>query len=132
MVFGVARGAATGVAERRGAIELASGGVLLLDEIGDMALLLEAKLLRALQEREVIPAGAGRPARRRSCRQRDEHHIEARVENGAFRRDLFYRLAGAVVASLRFARAARTSRGWWSTSSAEPCPRRAATPEGSR
>lgn len=97
-LFGVVRGAATGVAERRGALELASGGVLFLDEVGDMALPLQAKLLRALQQREVLPVGAGAP---RSVDVRvvsaTNSDIEARVEDGTFRRDLYYRLSGAVV-----------------------------------
>ena len=61
-LFGHARGAYTGaVQERAGLIAQADGGTLFLDEIGDMPALMQAKLLRVLQEREVMPLGASRP-----------------------------------------------------------------------
>src|SRR5262249_24658436 len=56
-MFGIARGVATGVAERRGNFQLAEGGTLFLDEIGEMPLVLQAKLLRALQGKEIWPVG---------------------------------------------------------------------------
>ncbi len=62
-LFGVAKGAATGVGERPGKFELAGGGTLFLDEIGDMPLDAQAKVLRALQEREVYRVGGSRSIR---------------------------------------------------------------------
>ena len=93
-LFGHVRGAFTGaVAERRGAFRDATGGTLFLDEIGDMGLATQAKILRAVQEREVAPLG-GRPVRIDvriiAATHRD---LPARVRDGAFREDLFYRLA---------------------------------------
>ena len=56
-LFGIEAGVATGVEARRGKFELADGGTLFLDEIGDMQPALQVKLLRALQEKEVVPVG---------------------------------------------------------------------------
>ena len=93
-LFGHVRGAFTGaVTERRGAFREAAGGTLLLDEIGDMGLATQAKILRAVQDREVTPLG-GRPQRLDvrivAATHRD---LPARVREGAFREDLYYRLA---------------------------------------
>ncbi|MBK1657239.1 sigma-54-dependent transcriptional regulator [Paracraurococcus ruber] len=93
-LFGHARGAFTGaLAERRGAFREAHGGTLFLDEVGDMDLAMQAKILRAVQEREVTPLG-GRPVRVDvrivAATHRD---LPARVREGAFREDLYYRLA---------------------------------------
>ena len=60
-LFGIEGGVATGVPARRGKFELADGGTLFLDEIGDMAPALQVKLLRALQEREIVRVGGQRP-----------------------------------------------------------------------
>ncbi|CAO3408881.1 sigma-54 interaction domain-containing protein [Azospirillum largimobile] len=93
--FGVAPGAYTGAGRqpRPGKFELADGGTLFLDEIGDMPLALQAKLLRALQEREVEPLGSNRVVKV------DVRIIAATsrplpemVRSGAFRPDLYYRL----------------------------------------
>jgi DNA-binding NtrC family response regulator len=93
-LFGIGRGVATGVAERRGKFQMAEGGSLLLDEIGDMPLELQAKLLRALQEKEVQPVG-GRPVavdlRVIAATNSD---LYRRMEEGLFRRDLYFRVAG--------------------------------------
>jgi DNA-binding NtrC family response regulator len=92
-LFGHVKGAFTGaVSERLGAFRQAHGGTLLLDEIGDMELTLQAKILRALQERVVTPIG-GKPievnVRVIAATHRD---LKSRVSEGLFREDLFYRL----------------------------------------
>jgi two-component system response regulator GlrR len=94
-LFGHRRGAFTGAGEtRRGHFQLASGGTLLLDEIGEMPLPLQSKLLRAIEERKVTPVGAERPVdidvRFIATTNRD---LREGVERGTFRRDLFYRLS---------------------------------------
>jgi DNA-binding NtrC family response regulator len=92
-LFGHVRGAFTGaVSERLGAFRQADHGTLLLDEIGDMDLAMQAKILRALQER-VITAIGGSPiavdVRVIAATHRD---LQDRVRDGKFREDLFYRL----------------------------------------
>ncbi len=93
-LFGIARGTASGVAGRRGKFELAQGGTLLLDEIGDMAPGLQAKILRALQEKEIQPLG--RPAVSIDARivAATNSQLDQRLNDGSFRQDLYYRLAG--------------------------------------
>jgi two-component system response regulator AtoC len=93
-LFGHARGAFTGAAAARtGKFEVANGGSLFLDEIGDMSFPLQAKLLRVLQESIVEPVGSNRrlsvDVRVISSTNRD---VAARITEGAFREDLFYRL----------------------------------------
>ena len=93
-LFGHVRGAFTGaVADRPGSFRAADGGVLLLDEIGDMALAVQAKILRVLQEGEVVPLGAHKPVkvdvRVVAATHRD---LAAAVREGQFREDLMYRL----------------------------------------
>jgi two-component system NtrC family response regulator len=92
-LFGHVKGAFTGaVLERKGAFRDANGGTLFLDEIGDMDLAMQAKILRAIQERVVTPVG-GRPqkvdVRIVAATHRD---LEQWVKQGRFREDLFYRL----------------------------------------
>jgi len=87
------RGAFTGaVGERNGAFRDAAGGTLFLDEVGDMDFAMQAKILRALQERTVTPVG-GRPVRVDvrvvAATHRD---LATAARDGAFREDLFYRL----------------------------------------
>ncbi len=94
-LFGHRRGAFTGAAEtRRGHFQLATGGTLLLDEIGEMPLALQSKLLRAIEERKISPIGAERTVdidvRFIATTNRD---LRDAVERGTFRRDLFYRLS---------------------------------------
>jgi two-component system, NtrC family, response regulator HydG len=93
-MFGHEKGAFTGaVTRKRGRFELADGGTLFFDEVGDMPLSLQAKLLRALQEGEVLPVGAEAPirvdVRVLAATHRD---LEQRVAEGLFREDLFYRM----------------------------------------
>jgi DNA-binding NtrC family response regulator len=93
-LFGHARGAFTDAGSaRQGLFVEASGGTLFLDEIGEMPLEMQAKLLRALQERTVRPVGANTEiafdARIVTATHRD---LEADVEHGRFRQDLYYRI----------------------------------------
>jgi len=99
-LFGYEKGAFTGAHQKGsvGLIRKADGGVLFLDEIGDMPLSLQARLLRVLQDRSVQPLGGGEPfpvdfrlicATNRSLRED--------VENGRFRQDLYYRVSGLSV-----------------------------------
>ncbi|MDP9901333.1 sigma-54-dependent transcriptional regulator [Variovorax ginsengisoli] len=93
-LFGHVRGAFTGASgDRPGCFRAADGGVLLLDEIGDMALGVQAKILRALQEGEVTPLGSHKTVkvdvRVVAATHRD---LAAAVRDGAFREDLYYRL----------------------------------------
>ncbi|MBL8217893.1 MAG: sigma 54-interacting transcriptional regulator [Bryobacterales bacterium] len=94
-LFGHSRGAFTGaVQDRPGRFELAHQGTLLLDEIGDLPLPLQAKLLRVLQERSVQRLGSSRSVnldiRVIAATNRD---VRALVAGGAFREDLYFRLA---------------------------------------
>ena len=94
-LFGYVDGAFTG-ARRKGAlgrVREADGGVLFLDEIGDMPLALQARLLRVLQEREVSPLGGGRPVPVDFALVVATHRdLPGMVAAGEFREDLFYRL----------------------------------------
>ena len=94
MLFGHRKGAFTGANEANdGFLRAADGGTLLLDEIAEMPLALQAKLLRALQESEVVPIGSTTPVkvdvRVIACANRD---LPLEVAEGRFRADLYYRL----------------------------------------
>jgi sigma-54 specific flagellar transcriptional regulator A len=93
-LFGHRKGSFTGaVADRIGRFELAHGGTIFLDEIGDMSLDMQVKLLRVLQERLIDPVGATRQVpidvRVIAATHRD---LEAEIQAGRFREDLYYRL----------------------------------------
>ncbi len=94
ILFGHRKGSFTGASgDGEGLFRAADGGTLLLDEIAEIPLPLQAKLLRALQEREILPVGAVRPepidVRVIACANRD---LAAEVEAGRFRADLYWRL----------------------------------------
>jgi two-component system, NtrC family, response regulator AtoC len=93
-LFGHVKGAFTGASQaRQGRFKLAHGGTIFLDEIGEMPLALQGKLLRVLQERAIEPVGGSKPEsvdfRLIAATNKD---LEAQVGKGAFRGDLFYRL----------------------------------------
>jgi DNA-binding NtrC family response regulator len=94
-LFGFRKGAFTSASEsRRGQFQMANGGTLVLDEIGEMPLALQSKLLRVIEEKRVTPIGADRSqeidVRFIATTNKD---LQVEVEHGAFRRDLFYRLS---------------------------------------
>lgn len=94
-LFGHRRGSFTGaVADKRGKFEAADGGTIFLDEIGELPSLLQVKILRVLQEREIDKVGETRPVkvdvRVIAATNRD---LEKMIADGTFRDDLYYRLA---------------------------------------
>lgn len=93
-MFGIGKGVATGVSERKGFFQLADGGTLFLDEISEMRPELQAKLLRVLQDKVIRAVGGATikvDVRVISATNAD---LRRRVEEGKFRADLFYRIAG--------------------------------------
>ncbi|HRR56564.1 MAG TPA: sigma-54 dependent transcriptional regulator [Acidobacteriota bacterium] len=94
-LFGSVRGAFTGATEtRKGKFELADGGTLLLDEVGDMSLKTQAKVLRVLEEQRFSPVGSQEvvevDARIIAA---TNQNLDRKIEEGSFREDLYYRLA---------------------------------------
>lgn len=93
-LFGYEKGAFTGAMRtKKGVFELAHGGTLLLDEIGEMPLAMQVRLLRAIQERTVVRVGGEQPIRvelRLICA--TNRDLKCMVEQGQFREDLFYRV----------------------------------------
>jgi two-component system, NtrC family, response regulator HydG len=98
-LFGHERGAFSGADRRReGHLVMANGGTVFLDEIGNLPAPMQAKLLRVLQERQVLPVGAGRPlALNVRFVAASNIMLEQATRNGEFREDLFYRLAEYVI-----------------------------------
>lgn len=95
-LFGHEKGAFTGATfQRTGKFEEANGGTLFLDEIAEMEISLQAKLLRALQEKEITRVGSNKPIKF-DCRiiVATHRNLIEEVQRGAFRQDLYYRLLG--------------------------------------
>jgi two-component system, NtrC family, response regulator AtoC len=98
-LFGHERGAFTGATSAKpGLIEAAEGGTVFLDEIGELPMATQVKLLRVLESREILPVGGVKPravdVRFISATHRD---LEAAIERGTFRADLYYRLNGVAL-----------------------------------
>ena len=93
-LYGYERGAFTGAEQkRRGKFELANGGVLFLDEIGDMPILLQSKLLHVLQSGEFAPLGSEKEFKTDTWLiAATNHDLEDEIKNQKFREDLYYRL----------------------------------------
>jgi transcriptional regulator with GAF, ATPase, and Fis domain len=98
-LFGHEKGAFTGAtATKRGLLEAADGGTVFLDEVGELPPSIQAKLLRVLEAREVLPVGGRQPravdVRFVAATNRD---LEAEAMRGGFRQDLYFRLSGATI-----------------------------------
>ena len=93
-LFGHVKGAFTGALERRsGRFALADGGTIFLDEVGELLLETQVKLLRVLQEREFEPVGSSQPVRVNvRVIAATNRNLEEAIQTGSFRSDLFYRL----------------------------------------
>ncbi|MEO9299689.1 sigma-54-dependent Fis family transcriptional regulator [Devosia alba] len=100
-LFGYESGAFTGAKKSgaKGLVQQAEGGILFLDEIGDMPLLLQSRLLRVLQDKEVAPLGGGKPQMADFvpiCA--TNRNLNAMVDAGTFRADLYFRIAQYTIA----------------------------------
>ncbi len=93
-LFGHVKGAFTGaIRDKQGLFELADGGTLFLDEVGEMSPAMQVKLLRAIQERQIVRVGADKPIRvdiKLVCATHQD--LKLMVEQGKFREDLYYRI----------------------------------------
>ncbi|HXO19745.1 MAG TPA: sigma 54-interacting transcriptional regulator [Thermoanaerobaculia bacterium] len=96
-LFGIRKGVATGVDERKGRFQMAAGGTLFLDEIVDLPAALQAKLLRVLQDHIVQPLGGPPYALDARIVAATNRSLEEAVAQGRFRPDLYYRIAGYVL-----------------------------------
>ncbi|WP_416770653.1 sigma-54-dependent Fis family transcriptional regulator [Pseudomonas sp. RHF3.3-3] len=99
-LFGYRGGSFTGARKEgmRGKLQQADGGTLFLDEIGDMPLALQTRLLRVLEDRQVVPIGGEPEAVNVRIISATHRHLLERVQNGGFREDLYYRLNGLEIA----------------------------------
>ncbi|MVW84870.1 sigma-54-dependent Fis family transcriptional regulator [Pseudomonas sp. PB101] len=99
-LFGYRGGSFTGARKEgmRGKLQQADGGTLFLDEIGDMPLALQTRLLRVLEDRQVVPIGGEPEAVNVRIISATHRKLLDRVEDGSFREDLYYRLNGLEVA----------------------------------
>lgn len=99
-LFGYRGGSFTGARKEgmRGKLQQADGGTLLLDEIGDMPLALQTRLLRVLEERQVVPIGGEPQAVDVRIISATHRNLLERVADGSFREDLYYRLNGLEIA----------------------------------
>ncbi|MGB7325054.1 MAG: sigma 54-interacting transcriptional regulator, partial [Rubripirellula sp.] len=98
-LFGHVKGAFTGASvDRQGLVELASGGTLLLDEIGDLPMSLQIKLLRMLEQGEFTPVGDVKPQKCDvRCIAATNRDLNQAVRDGVFREDLLYRLSAVSI-----------------------------------
>ncbi|EPA95760.1 sigma-54-dependent Fis family transcriptional regulator [Pseudomonas sp. G5(2012)] len=99
-LFGYRGGSFTGARKEgmRGKLQQADGGTLFLDEIGDMPLALQTRLLRVLEDRQVVPIGGEPESVNVRIISATHRNLLERVQNGSFREDLYYRLNGLEVA----------------------------------
>ncbi|MCX9152428.1 sigma-54-dependent Fis family transcriptional regulator [Pseudomonas asgharzadehiana] len=99
-LFGYRGGSFTGALKEgmRGKLQQADGGTLFLDEIGDMPFALQTRLLRVLEDRVVVPIGGAPQAVDVRVISATHRNLSARVANGSFREDLYYRLNGLEIA----------------------------------
>ncbi|KPH02613.1 Fis family transcriptional regulator [Pseudomonas sp. RIT-PI-q] len=99
-LFGYRGGSFTGARKEgmRGKLQQADGGTLFLDEIGDMPLALQTRLLRVLEDRQVVPIGGEPEAVNVRIISATHRNLLERVQDGSFREDLYYRLNGLEVA----------------------------------
>lgn len=97
-MFGIEKGVATGVNSRKGLFEEANGGTIFLDELADMTLPNQAKLLRVLEEQEIYRVGSSKPIPINvKVISATNVNIEKAMQEGKFRQDLYYRLAVAEI-----------------------------------
>ncbi len=98
-MFGYEKGAFTGaISSRRGKFAQANGGVLFLDEIGDMSFPLQAKLLRVLQDGEFTPLGSEKTVKTDAwVIAATNHDLDKDLRDEKFRQDLFYRLSTIII-----------------------------------